>query len=172
MKEKKKFLIFIFFLICLIVFIYLINRNQPEKELERDNLEEKKHGNLIIKIPSKFQIDDNTPEDRIVYYDYYDKDLDNTCILMLEYKDAYDINLEQEAKNNIYVEGDYQTEEKDINNHKWNIVHLRHNIKAIYHAYATTYNDKIYVIKYDDIGTGDYCDRAYKKMIKTIEFRE
>ena len=172
MKKKLKFIVFILFAIAITVFIILLNDNKPKKVTTKEKKEEKIIGNLHISIPEKFELDDNNEEDNIVYYDYNDTDLSNTCIIQIEYKDYYDTNIEQEAKDNIFVNGSYHTEEKEINNHKWWVITLRHNIKAIYYSYATTYNDKIYTIKYDDIGTGNYCDKAYNKIFKTIKFGE
>jgi lipopolysaccharide export LptBFGC system permease protein LptF len=172
MKKKLKFVIFILFLFFLIVVIGLINGGKPEKKKTKDEFEVKKHGQLTIKIPKTFEQDNGDENDNVIYYDYSDKDLENVCIVKIENKDAYDVNLEQEAKDNIYVDGTYQTEKKEINGKEWSIASIKYNLKTVYYAYVTTHNNQIYVVKYDDLGPGDYCDKMYKKIMKTIEFKE
>lgn len=172
MKKIIKFIIFIISLVCLILLIVYINKSKPEKDTIKIKVEKHKIENLIIEIPADFKLDSTDEENHIVYYNYNDKELENTCIVMIGYKDKYTDDMEKEAKDNIFVTGSYNVEVKNINNQAWTLVSLKHNVKTLYYSYATSYKDKIYNVKYEDLGIGDYCDTVYKKIFKTIKFEE
>lgn len=173
MKKKIiRFIIFIIFLIIFFTILILIDKAKPKVKKKKINVEEKQIADLKINIPESFKLDTENEEDNRKYYDYSDKDLENVCIIMIEYKDLYETNIEDEAKDQIYVKGDYKIEQKEINKHNWAIVSIRYNPKTTYYAYATTYNNKIYTIKYDDIGIGNECEKSYKKIMKTLKFGE
>ena len=128
-------------------------------------------GLLTYKIPKSF-IKSDKSTDTSYFYSYNDEINMNSCTLSVIILDLYITDLEQIIKTYMYSDENFIIKEKNINNIKWKYSKNERNSKIIYYVYTTIYNNKIYVVQYDDLKSGDYCDYAYKKIIKSLKFQE
>lgn len=158
--------------IILILFISLLVVGCTYEEPKNNKkLTNKKLEQLSYKVPKSFEKSKLSTETSS-FYDYIDKSHMNSCTLSVITIDPYTKDLEQIIKTYMYSDEDFIIKDKKINNIKWKYAKNERSSNIIYYVYTTIYNNKIYVIQYDDLRPGDYCDYAYKKIIKSLKFEE
>ena len=162
----KKIKILIIVLICLLSIGCTYEEEKENIKTNNYNL-----GSLTYKIPKSFKKSDNSTASSY-FYDYKDDTNMNSCTLSVKIQEPYTNDLEQIIKTYMYSDEDFVIKEKNISNVKWKYAKNERSSNIIYYVYTTIYNNKLYVVQYDDLRTGTYCDYAYKKIIKSLKFQE
>lgn len=162
----KKINIYILVIISLLLVGCTYQEEPNKKKLTNNNFE-----SLNFQVPESFEKSKESTE-KSYFYHYIDKNKLDSCTLTVLIHEPYTTDLEKIIKTYMYSNEDFVIKEKEINNIKWKYAENKRSSNNIYYVYTTIYNNRIYVIQYDDLKYGNYCDYAYKKIIKSLKFKE
>lgn len=139
--------------------------NLREKPKEEKNQIEK----LSYSVPATFK-KSKLSKDNYHIYKYDDKY--SICEFSITSMTPFNKDLDVVIQSYMFTEEEKKTKEKTINNQVWKYSSDYRKTKGIYYAYATIYQDVLYVVEYDDMGIDSYCSDSFKKIMKSLKMEE
>ena len=151
--------------IAIIIMTLLVVGCTYEEEPNKKKLTDNNLGSLLYQVPKSFKKSSDST-DNTYFYHYINKNKTDSCTLTILIHEPYTTDLEKIIKTYMYSDEDF------VNNIKWKYAENKRGTNTIYYVYTTIHDNKNYVIQYDDLRYGNYCNYAYKKIIKSLKFKE
>ena len=129
-------------------------------------------GDLTFELPGEFEkTEENSTNDRIVY-DYQSDDNKNLCTLSISKSDYVSSDLNETIKTGYYGNEFDNISTKNINNNDWTFGSAVEDEKFSFHLYAINYNNKLYEVQYEDMGSGDLCAEYLDVIEENLHFEK
>lgn len=161
---------YIKYITIIITFVLLLTGCDFEEE-EVIKLQDNQIGKIKYSIPNTFKKSELS-SDNVHIYKYNDEHIGTVCNFTITATTPFNTNLDIIIKSYMFSDDDYIIKEEKIDNQVWKYASDNRKTDGLYYAYATIYQDKLYVIQYDDIGTDSYCKDMFKKITKSIKVEE
>lgn len=143
------------------------------KNVNLSNTKKVSFHDLQLEIPTIFTRDEeNSSDDFVIYgYDNFSEERNNFCNMYISFSEYTSDNLKDNIKDSLLLENeDFSFKEQNINGNTWSIGFYEESKKDLRSAYSININDTNYSIKYEDMGSGDLCEKALKVIENSLKF--
>ena len=162
---KKILKVFIY-----VVFVLLIAG--CKKNVNKTTVQNSKIGNLSFSVPVEFAKDKNNASETSAYYSYTSSDGKESCFVGVFESVVTSDDLDKLAKDNLYGTGDTSVSDKTINNQNWKVAIAKNGETLVNYSYVTIYNKKSYIVTYNNLGNGNFCNTSQDTIINSLKFEK
>lgn len=126
-------------------------------------------GDLTFELPGEFEKSEENSTSDMIFYDYQSDDNKNLCMLSISKSDYVSLDLNETIKMGFFGNEEIDIVDKNINNNNWTVGIATED--GISH-YAINYNNKLYEINYEDMGSGDLCAEYLDVIEENLHFKK
>lgn len=153
-----------------LLFICLIITTGCGKNQDHEKITKVTFGKLKFNLSSVFELDKEYSDNDSLFYNYNSEDNKNGCMLHLFKSPYISDDLKQTVKEGLLNQENFEYKTIDINNNTWAIGFIDKGVKQKKHYYAINFDNTLYQIGYDDLGSGDLCEKYIKDIEKSLKF--